>query len=192
MSGERSGAAAGSGSRASNAAAAAAGAAAGEADAKRVERAEKFKAKGNELFKAGRYPEAIKQYTEAIRAHPEHPVYYSNRAMAYLKAFMCVGGWLVTAARWCGIGHGMGCPGGNRRGQTRAALQEGAAAVVMGMAACITHCRAVASIWLHVRPTCPAQAVAMVSSFFATSWAHVVGTVAAGLWQSNGCPLLLF
>ena len=63
-------------------------AAAAPADPKKVERAEKFKAKGNEFFKAGRYVDAVKQYSEAVRVHPDNPVYYSNRAMAYLKTFM--------------------------------------------------------------------------------------------------------
>jgi tetratricopeptide (TPR) repeat protein len=57
-------------------------------DPKKVERAEKFKAKGNEFFKVGRYVDAVKQYSEAVRMHPDNPVYYSNRAMAYLKTFM--------------------------------------------------------------------------------------------------------
>ncbi len=83
-------AAAGPGSKRSSgggAAAAAAAAPASPPDPKRVERAEKAKARGNELFKAGKYLEAVKEYTKAIQQHPNHAVYYSNRAMAYLKAF---------------------------------------------------------------------------------------------------------
>lgn len=58
-------------------------------DPKRLERAEKAKARGNELFKKGDYIEAVKAYTEALRHVADNPVYYSNRAMAYLKAFRC-------------------------------------------------------------------------------------------------------
>ncbi|GBF88460.1 hypothetical protein Rsub_01173 [Raphidocelis subcapitata] len=56
-------------------------------DPKRVERAEKAKARGNELFKKGDYIEAVKAYSEALRHVGDNPVYYSNRAMAYLRAF---------------------------------------------------------------------------------------------------------
>ncbi|WIA37496.1 hypothetical protein OEZ86_014410 [Tetradesmus obliquus] len=58
-----------------------------QVDAKRAERAEKAKARGNEAFKAGRFMEAIKAYSEALKLHPGHPVYANNRAMAYLKVF---------------------------------------------------------------------------------------------------------
>ncbi|KAI8476999.1 MAG: hypothetical protein J3K34DRAFT_353565, partial [Monoraphidium minutum] len=48
---------------------------------------EKAKARGNEQFKKGEYLEAVKAYSEALRHVGDNPVYYSNRAMAYLKAF---------------------------------------------------------------------------------------------------------
>jgi len=56
-------------------------------DPKKLERAEKAKSRGNDLFRRGEYIEAVKAYTEALRHVPDSPVYCSNRAMAYLKAF---------------------------------------------------------------------------------------------------------
>ena len=47
--------------------------------------AELLKEEGNKAFKAGRYEEAVKRYTEAAQHNPTNAVYYSNRAMAYLK-----------------------------------------------------------------------------------------------------------
>ncbi len=60
---------------------------------KKLERAEKAKARGNDLFRKGEFIEAVKAYTEALRHVPDSPVYYSNRAMAYLKAFRCGVAW---------------------------------------------------------------------------------------------------
>ncbi len=52
-------------------------------------RAEELKAAGNAAFKAGAYDAAVAQYSAAIEAAPGadvvQAVYYSNRAMAYLK-----------------------------------------------------------------------------------------------------------
>jgi tetratricopeptide (TPR) repeat protein len=102
---------AGSGAAVPNAAAAVAAAAAATAagapppDPKKLERAEKAKARGNELFRKGEYLEAVKAYTEALRHAPDSPVYYSNRAMAYLKAFRwggSAGGRAVRGGRWLG------------------------------------------------------------------------------------------
>jgi len=50
--------------------------------------AEVAKEEGNAAFKAGRYNEAVKQYSEAIHYKPQAAVYFSNRAMAYLKLGM--------------------------------------------------------------------------------------------------------
>lgn len=65
----------------------AAAAAVHQVDPKRAARAEKAKVRGNDAYKAGRYMEAIKAYSEAMKQNPTNPVYISNRAMAYLKVF---------------------------------------------------------------------------------------------------------
>eukprot|EP00924_Labyrinthula_sp_SR-Ha-C_P010691 snap_masked-scaffold_49-processed-gene-1.74-mRNA-1 protein AED:0.02 eAED:0.02 QI:0/-1/0/1/-1/1/1/0/584 len=49
------------------------------------EKAKEAKAAGNEKFKGGDFPEAIKLYSEAIKRDPETAVYYNNRAAAYMK-----------------------------------------------------------------------------------------------------------
>jgi len=43
------------------------------------------KEKGNELFKSGKFPESIVAYSDAVKRDPVNPVYYGNRAAAYMK-----------------------------------------------------------------------------------------------------------
>ena len=47
--------------------------------------AEKLKDAGNDLFKAGKYPDAVVKYNAAIDLDPEVPSYYTNRAFCHLK-----------------------------------------------------------------------------------------------------------
>ena len=43
------------------------------------------KARGNAFVKEANWPFAIREYTDAVKRNPENPVYYSNRAMVYMK-----------------------------------------------------------------------------------------------------------
>lgn len=49
------------------------------------ELAEKAKNEGNEFFKVENWGDAIRSYSEAIKRNPKNAVYYSNRAVAYIK-----------------------------------------------------------------------------------------------------------
>jgi len=47
--------------------------------------AEEHNTKGNELYKAGKYPDSLKEYNECIKRNPKNPKYYSNRAASLIK-----------------------------------------------------------------------------------------------------------
>ena len=47
--------------------------------------AEEENKKANELYKAGKFPDALKVYDEAIKRNPKLPKYYTNRAQCYIK-----------------------------------------------------------------------------------------------------------
>lgn len=49
------------------------------------ELAEVHKTKGNELFQAGSFPAAIKEFDEGIKRDPKNKAIYSNRCACYLK-----------------------------------------------------------------------------------------------------------
>lgn len=47
--------------------------------------AEKENTEAGELFRQGKFPDAILKYTEAVKRNPKEPKYYCNRATAYMK-----------------------------------------------------------------------------------------------------------
>ncbi|PVU88710.1 hypothetical protein BB559_005439 [Furculomyces boomerangus] len=48
-------------------------------------KAQEARERGNEFFKTSKFPEAIKEYSEAIKRDPKDPRCYSNRAACYTK-----------------------------------------------------------------------------------------------------------
>ncbi|XP_013104965.1 RNA polymerase II-associated protein 3 [Stomoxys calcitrans] len=51
----------------------------------RHKEANEIKDRGNNFVKLGKYMEAIEQYTAAIEHYPEDAIYYTNRALCFLK-----------------------------------------------------------------------------------------------------------
>lgn len=51
----------------------------------KIEKANEFKTRGNDCVKNGQYVKAVKYYTEAINLNKSEPVFYTNRALCYLK-----------------------------------------------------------------------------------------------------------
>src|SRR5205823_9964219 len=49
------------------------------------EKAEEHRLKGNELFQAGNFPDAVKEYSEGLRRDPLNKNIFSNRCAAYIK-----------------------------------------------------------------------------------------------------------
>lgn len=49
------------------------------------DKAAEHKAIAGDHFKAGRFPEAITEFSEAIRRNPKSPALYSNRSLCYVK-----------------------------------------------------------------------------------------------------------
>jgi stress-induced-phosphoprotein 1 len=47
--------------------------------------AEEHRVKGNELFKEGKFPQALKEYEEGLRRDPNSVAIYSNRCATYIK-----------------------------------------------------------------------------------------------------------
>jgi tetratricopeptide (TPR) repeat protein len=47
--------------------------------------AEKLKSEGNRLMQMKKYNEALEKYTDAINLNPINPIYYANRAQAYIS-----------------------------------------------------------------------------------------------------------
>jgi stress-induced-phosphoprotein 1 len=45
--------------------------------------AEEHRKKGNELFKEGKYPLALKEYEEGLKRNPEAVAIFSNRCATY-------------------------------------------------------------------------------------------------------------
>jgi stress-induced-phosphoprotein 1 len=49
------------------------------------ELAEENNTKANDFYKGGKFPDALKEYNEAIKRNPTNPKFYSNRAAVFMK-----------------------------------------------------------------------------------------------------------
>ena len=49
------------------------------------EKSEEAKTRGNEFFKAGNFPDALKEFDDALKRNPNNIGVYANRASAYIK-----------------------------------------------------------------------------------------------------------
>ena len=49
------------------------------------EKAEEHREKGNELYKNGQFPAALKEYDEGLRRDPKSVAIFSNRCATYIK-----------------------------------------------------------------------------------------------------------
>lgn len=54
--------------------------------------AEEHRLKGNELFKQGSFPDALKEYAEGLRRNPKSVAIFSNRCATYIKLMDIVSG----------------------------------------------------------------------------------------------------
>ncbi|GAB4819100.1 hypothetical protein N2152v2_006146 [Parachlorella kessleri] len=61
------------------------GAKAGAGPVEQTLLAERKKEDGNVAFRGGKFEEAVRHYSAAVQLDPNNPVYYANRALAYLK-----------------------------------------------------------------------------------------------------------
>jgi len=56
------------------------------------DKSEEHKVKGNEYFKSGDYPSAVKEFEEGLRRNPTNIGIFSNRCLAYIKLMEPVAG----------------------------------------------------------------------------------------------------
>lgn len=72
-----------------------------------ADEAERCKAAGNEAFKAQQFQSAVRHYSSAVDRDPSNSVYYSNRAMAFLKVFAVWKRFSVSSSAQLGVWMGI-------------------------------------------------------------------------------------